>query len=105
MNESLINSLVIGCKPVMNKDYPKDLYNLHENKKIGNFEIRKITIPMNTEQQFYKEEDGMCRCVFIEDYQSVQLRQGEHSIWMSDTPMEFETNKKGIKYAKGNVLE
>ena len=105
LNEQLIQSLVIGCKPVLNSDYRKDLYNIHENKKIGNYEIRKITIPRNTEQQFYTDKDGMCRCVFVDDYQSVQLREGKYNIWMSDTPMEFETNKKGIKLARGNVLE
>lgn len=105
INVSLIQSISIGCVPVLNSSYSKDLYNIHKNKKIGNYEIRKITIPKNTEQQFYDEKIGMCRCVFVDNYKTVQLREGEHNIWMSDTPMEFETNKRGIKLAKGNVLE
>ncbi len=105
INQELVTSLLIGCKPISNTDYSKDLYNLHSNKKIGNFEIRKIKIPKNTEQQFYDEKEGMIRCVFVDNYKSVQLREGEGNIWMSDTPMEFETNKKGIRLAKGNVLE
>ena len=105
INGQLLQSIVIGCKPIVNKDYPKDLYNLYKNKKIRKFEIRKITIPKHTEQQFYDEKEGMCRCVFVDNYKSVQLREGKEDIWMSDTPMEYETTKNSIELAKGDVLE
>ena len=38
--------------PLRFKDYPHDLCELHEEKRIGNFVLRKRQIPMGTELQF-----------------------------------------------------
>lgn len=105
MNMEMVQSISMGCKPVVRKDYSHDLYDLYQNKKKGKFEIRKVTIPSGTEQQFYTKKDGMCRCVFVNDYPTVQLRERNDSIWMSDTPFEFETVKKALQLSKGKVLE
>jgi len=105
MNYKLMESVLNGCKPILKDDYNHDLYKILKNKRIGDFEIKKKTIPENTEQQYYDQKKGMGRCVFVTDYKIVQLRQGEDSIWMSDTPMEFETNKKAIALSHGDVLE
>lgn len=91
--------------PVYYNNYPHDLLNLHKGTKKGNFQIKKLKIPKGTTQQFYNQENGMCRCVFMTDYNSIQLRESKESIWMSDTPMEYETNYPAINIAKGDVLE
>jgi len=95
---------------INSKDYPHDLYHLHKNKKIGKYELIKRTIPKGYELHFYKEGIGMCRCVFNTSYKTVTLVEdykgdGDLETWMSDTPLEYETNQKAIKLAKGDVLE
>lgn len=100
--------------PVRYRDYPHDLYELHKEKRVGDFEIRKFTIPIGKALQFYTKELGMCRCIFKTPYKTVQLHQIvqdgkvlslEDGVWMSDTPMEFETTDNATKLAKGDVLE
>ena len=106
--------------PLRFKDYPHDLCKLHTEKIIGNFELRKKQIPMGTELQFYTKDLGMCRSVFKTPYKIIQLLEVEkdkpipdenfleHSdgnVWMSDTPMEYETNIDAIRKATGDVLE
>jgi len=93
---------------IRSDDYPHDLYKLHKNKKIGKNALLKRTIPKGYELQFYKDGIGMCRCVFDTPYKTVTLTElcnGEEETWMSDTPLEYETNQKAIKLARGDVLE
>lgn len=89
---------------IRTKDYPHDLYHLHKNKKVGKFELLKRTIPKGFELQFYKDGIGMCRCIFDTPYRTIALLEDSNT-WMSDTPMEYETNHKAIELAKGDVLE
>jgi 2-polyprenyl-3-methyl-5-hydroxy-6-metoxy-1,4-benzoquinol methylase len=91
--------------PVSYNDYPHDLYELHKPNSIGNWEIRKVILQKGTELQFYNQKNGMTKCNFITPYKSVQLRQLKANIWMSDTPFEYETNRKAISVATGDVLE
>lgn len=91
--------------PVSYDQYPHDLYNLHKKKSIGNFHINKVVIPEGKELQHYTREKGMCRSVFLTPYKSVQLLDSDSSLWMSDTPMEYETNQKAIDQAEGDILE
>ncbi len=96
------------------KDYPHDLYDLHKERRVGDFEIRKLTIPIGATLQHYTNESGMCRCKFKTPFPTVQLHQikqdgrvlnAEDGVWMSDTPFEFETTKNAINNSKGDVLE
>ncbi len=89
---------------IRSKDYPHDLYDLHKNKKVGKNELIKRTIPKGYELQYYKDDIGMCRCIFDTPYKTVTLSE-DSNVWMSDTPFEYETNHKAIKLAKGDVLE
>ncbi len=100
--------------PIRYKDYPHDLYNLHKERRVGDFEIRKLTIPIGKTLQHYTSELGMCRCRFKTPFPTVQLHQivqdgrvldVQDGVWMSDTPMEFETTKNAVNNSKGDVLE
>lgn len=95
--------------PIRYADYPHDLYNLHKQNKIGNWELKKVTMPKGHQEGFY--QDGkMCRCIFIEPYKLIKLRHNgddsfDESLWMSDTPFEYETTREAIEQASGDVLE
>lgn len=91
--------------PVSYDQYPHDLYKLHTKNSIGEFQIKKVIIQEGKELQHYTREKGMCRSVFLTSYKTVQLTQSDDSIWMSDTPMEYETNQRAIDEALGDVLE
>jgi len=97
--------------PVSYSQYPHDLYKLHKKNSVGKFAIKKITIPKGKELQHYTKEKGMCRSVFLTSYKTVQLCQldgdpdEEDDVWMSDTPMEYETNQRAIEDSEGSVLE
>ncbi len=96
--------------PVSYNQYPHDLYKLHKKNSVGKFAIKKITIPEGKELQHYTKKKGMCRSVFLTSYKTVQLIQPDgdgilDSVWMSDTPMEYETNQRPIDEALGDVLE
>lgn len=91
--------------PIAYGDYPHDIYNLHQENSVEDWQIKKYIIPKRKELQFYNQANGMCRCVFTTPYKSVQLKHLADNIWMSDTPFEFETNQKAIKLARGDVLE
>ncbi len=100
--------------PIRYKDYPHDLYNLHKERRVRDFEIRKLTVPIGATLQHYTSESGMCICRFKTPYPTVQLHQivqdgrvldVEDGVWMSDTPFEYETTKNAINNSKGDVLE
>jgi len=83
------------------QDYSQEMSKIHKKSRvIGDFEIRKVIVPKGNEQQHWMKSLGMCRSVF----HTVQLRQGE-TLWMSDVPMEQETNNRALDEARGNVLE
>ncbi len=91
--------------PLIYGTYPNDMYKLLKPKKIGKFKIKKVVIAKGKELQHYTREKGMCRSVFINPYKTVQLTQSGGGLWMSDTPMEYETNENAIAVAEGDVLE
>lgn len=87
------------------QDFSQEMYKLLKPKTIGNFEIRKVTVPKGSEQQHWMKEMGMCRSVFETNFPSVQLRENGDTLWMSDVPMEQETNMRALEQARGKVLE
>jgi len=89
---------------ILASDYSHELYDIHDEKRKGRFDIKKLIIPEGSKEQFYHKEIGVTRCIHLDDYPIVQLREDQGAL-MTDTPFEIETNKKAIKKAKGDVLE
>lgn len=87
------------------EDFFQDMFNLHKEKVVGKFEIKKLIARKGNVQQHWMKGIGMCQSVFETEFNTVQLREHGGALWMSDVPMEQETNLRALEEAKGDVLE
>ncbi len=86
-------------------DYSQEMSKMFKPKVVGKYEIVKVVVPKGTEQQHYMKGVGICRSVLETDFPTVQLRELDGRLWMSDVPMEQETYVRALEEARGDVLE
>ncbi len=88
---------------IVPKHYSHELYRKLEEKGVGNFSIRKFTMPKGELIRTYHPAGFFYHDELSSNLPVVKLTEGGGTL-MSDTPMEQEAYKLPISFARGNIL-